>query len=304
MIMMRVLPAPVLLCLCFKATAAYGKGKDEVLLEDFSAPKLAWSTINDDMFGGKSTGTFRIEGAEGVGIYEGHVHNLTRIQGPGFIKLDGGPSTMPDVSTCTGIQLVVRSTTPEYRGFRFSFGLEHDPAARVDFIRGHKAWFFVMDMDDLPEGEFQTVYISFSSFSKDWDPRTGDAIETCQEREEYCPDLETLQDLHKIAILGEGVAGPVHLELKSIKAVGCGGEVMGYIKNRNVVNTYASYEWTASEGNPNSAFFAFSFVGMVVAGVLYRKHQQKQHPQNYYQAVLVLDEETTPQEAGYSLEMS
>eukprot|EP00957_Ditylum_brightwellii_P099224 7557470-Ditylum_brightwellii.AAC.2 len=38
---------------------------------------------------------------------------------------------------------------------------------------------------------------------------------------QYCPDEATLKDMHTIAIWGEGVAGCVHLRIKSISAIGC-----------------------------------------------------------------------------------
>ncbi|CAB9503394.1 expressed unknown protein [Seminavis robusta] len=268
----------------------------EVVLEDFSSPKLSWSTFGDDHMGGPSHGDFRI--GNGVGVYDGRVGFLPRIAGPGFIKLDGS-SSFDDISTCRAIKLVARSTTPSYQGFRLSFGTEHDPVTQMPYIKGHKAHFY-LDAS-VPSTGFQTVLIPFHDFSLDWDPRTGDAVVPCRDDVEFCPDLATLQDIKKLAILGEGAAGDVNLEMQTISAVECGQEPMNFMNFPKDVQ-FVEYEYTA-EGR---SFFGVPFFLMAAAaivGALYwkQKKQQRTAP-NFYQAVETID--TTPHEAGYSLELA
>ena len=42
-----------------------------------------------------------------------------------------------------------------------------------------------------------------------------------QEDKKYCPDEKTLQDMRTMAVWAEGVAGKVHLQIKSVSATGC-----------------------------------------------------------------------------------
>merc|ERR1712146_112499 len=53
------------------------------------------------------------------------------------------------------------------------------------------------------------------------DDATGDAIKTCKEDSQYCPDEKTLKNIKTFTFWGEGVAGDVHLEIKSVGATGC-----------------------------------------------------------------------------------
>ena len=59
-------------------------------------------------------------------------------------------------------------------------------------------------------------------FSDLWDDATGNPIKTCAEDKQYCPNKATLRDIRTVQIWGEGVAGKVHLEVKSLRATGCG----------------------------------------------------------------------------------
>merc|ERR1719436_693703 len=71
--------------------------------------------------------------------------------------------------------------------------------------------------------DFTTIEIPFTKFSDYWDDATGEQIKTCQDNKIYCPDDATLKDMKTISIWAEGVAGYVHLEIKSIAATGCSG---------------------------------------------------------------------------------
>ena len=110
--------------------------------------------------------------------------------------------------------LKAKSTTPEYAGFRLSFGSVHAPG-NGRFAYGYKSNFNAT-------AKMSDIVLPFHGFSDDWNDATGAQIKTCAEDEKYCPDKKTLEDVGTISIWGEGVAGKVHLEIASISATGCG----------------------------------------------------------------------------------
>merc|ERR1711920_960469 len=72
------------------------------------------------MGGGKSTGTWSLR--DGVGILNGEVVDVPSLKAPGFIKA-AADGKFPDVSDFIdgSLVLTVRTTTPEYAGFRVTF---------------------------------------------------------------------------------------------------------------------------------------------------------------------------------------
>merc|ERR1712157_24446 len=86
-----------------------------------------------------STGDFVVDVTEHVGKFHGSVEIVDFLKAPGFIKAETRKGeTWPDVSTCTGFQFTLRSTTPEYEGFRISFGSKRPPDA-FPYTYGFKA---------------------------------------------------------------------------------------------------------------------------------------------------------------------
>jgi len=187
--------------------------------DDAAARK--WQQQNDPVMGGASSGTFTV--ADGAGVMEGTVALIPSLQAPGFIKTSTTDSkNFADVSTCTGLSIVVKSTsTPSpYKGYRLSFGTD---SAFLQcgkfFARGFKADF------DAPVGELGEVQIPFNSFTKCWDDATGDAITTCAQDSKFCPSEARLKDLQTLSVWAEGVQGDVKVEFKSVGAYGCGQAV-------------------------------------------------------------------------------
>merc|ERR1712194_577912 len=76
--------------------------------------------LNDPVRGGQSTGTWSL--GSGFGILDGEVVNVPALKAPGFIKA-AADGTFPDVSAFINGSLVltVRTSTPEYAGYRVSF---------------------------------------------------------------------------------------------------------------------------------------------------------------------------------------
>merc|ERR1719331_3601887 len=77
--------------------------------------------MNDPVMGGKSTGTWSVNSDEGFGIFDGEVVNVPSLKAPGFITAEAD-GKFKDVSADINGDLIlkVRTTTPEYDGFRAS----------------------------------------------------------------------------------------------------------------------------------------------------------------------------------------
>jgi hypothetical protein len=171
--------------------------------------------------GGKSTGTFIVYQTEKVGVFHGSVEIVSFLNAPGFIKAETTKGeSWPDVSSCEGLRFTLRSNTPSYQGFRVSFGNKRPPGA-FPYSYGFKAN-MKLDAAAADDDEaYQTVKLPFGQFTDKWDAGTGDAIVTCAENHEFCPDEASLKDLFSVAVWGEGVEGEVDLEIQSVAAYGC-----------------------------------------------------------------------------------
>ena len=103
--------------------------------------------------------------------------------------------------------LKVRSTTPEYSGYRISFG------SHLNSFKDFKAKF------SIPPGvDFSQIRIPFNMFSNEWDPATGDQIVTCSEDPKVCPTAEDLSSIRRFELWAEGVKGDAHFEVQLISA--------------------------------------------------------------------------------------
>merc|ERR1711871_1871853 len=117
--------------------------------------------------------------------------------------------------------LTVRTTTPEYAGFRVTIAAgalspSFSCAAGGSIIgsRGcFKAHFSV------PAGsDFTEVRIPFNQFSDKWSSATGEQTTTCAKDKSVCPTAKALSKIQAIEVWGEGKLGHLHLEIKSIRA--------------------------------------------------------------------------------------
>jgi len=183
---------------------------NEIILEDFANPLHEWTSLNDPVMGGQSYSTISIK--DDVGVFDGEVVDVSFLKAPGFITMRG-EGNYADVSSCDHLRMTARASEA-YDGYRISFGRKIEPGS--PFPRGFKADF------KSPLGtEMVNIDIPFTDFTVNWDGKTGDAITTCEEDASFCPDTETLQNMHTISVWGEGVDGKVKLEVASIKGIGC-----------------------------------------------------------------------------------
>jgi len=206
--------------------------------------------MNDPVMGGRSTGTFVVDQNTGVGVFDGQVVDVPFLHAPGFIKAattDG--AAFADVSHCSALTITAKSRNA-YAGFRVSFGTAHPPEGKF-YAYGYKAHF------DAPVGDdFQTITIPFTRFSDYWDDATGNLVKTCQDNSKYCPDEATLRNMKTVSIWGEGVAGEIHLEIKSIGASGCNVTQWWHARRTNSISTLLRGAATALEETPLLASLA------------------------------------------------
>jgi len=187
---------------------------------------FTFKELNDPVMGGQSTGTWSV--GEGFGIFDGEVVDVPSLQAPGFIKAQASGS-FPDVSSFIDGSLVlsVRSTNPEYTGYRVSVvsgatspSFSCSAGGSLPFSRG-----CFKDKFSVPAGDdFVDVKIPFNSFSDKWSSATGEQTTTCADDSDVCLTADKLAKIQMIELWGEGAGGKVHLEVNSISAENADGE--------------------------------------------------------------------------------
>ena len=191
-----------------------------VTFDDAKATTFKFTELNDPVMGGQSHGTWAL--GSSYGIMDGAVLDVPSLKAPGFIKA-AADGSFADASAALGgdLLLEVRSSTPEYKGFRVTFAagtLSPSYACAgggsIPLSRGcFKAKFSV------PAGNgWTTVRLPFASFSDKWSPATGEQTTTCAADPDVCPKAASLAGIKRIEVWAEGADGSVHLEVKSISA--------------------------------------------------------------------------------------
>merc|ERR1711998_709703 len=187
-----------------------------------------FEALNDPVMGGKSTGTWTL--SSGAGVLDGEVVNVPSLSAPGFIKASAD-STFPDVSSASGGSLVltVRSSTPEYAGFRVTFvsgatspAFACSAGGALPLSRGcFKAKFSV------PAGsDFTKIKIPFTDFSDKWSSATGEQTTTCAQSADVCPTASKLSKISRVEFWGEGANGKLHLDVQSVMAEDASGNAI------------------------------------------------------------------------------
>merc|ERR1712025_723614 len=122
--------------------------------------------------------------------------------------------------------LSVRTSTPDYAGYRVTFV---SGAVSADFAcaaggslplsRG-----CFKNKFSVPAGsDFVEVKIPFNSFSDKWSSATGEQTTTCADDSDVCPTASKLSKIKRIEFWGEGAPGKLHLEVKSVSAESAAG---------------------------------------------------------------------------------
>ena len=190
-----------------------------------------WQLTNDPVMGGQSTSTFVEQ--DKLGVFNGTCAIVPSLKAPGFAKITterAEPHSFKDVSSMLagGMELRVRSTTPEYEGFRIAFAAKGIPHTSIFGGGSFKAGFNV-----TKNNEFEQVFVPFTDFSYDWSGFTGTCggkdpngqQHHCCSKEEshtagpkYCPTAEFLKEISDIEVWAEGAEGNFHIEVDYIGA--------------------------------------------------------------------------------------
>lgn len=218
----------------------YGVGMQELSLSEqkpiitfdgAQGTSFVFKALNDPVMGGKSSGTWTVSKA--AGVLDGEVVNVPSLSAPGFIKA-AADGKFADASSAFGGSLVltVRSSTPEYSGFRVTFvsgatsaSFSCSAGGSLPLSRGcFKAKFSV------PAGsDFTEVKIPFTDFSDKWSSATGEQTTTCAQSSDVCPTASKLAKIQRVEFWGEGANGKLHLEVKSVSAEDADGNSIQFV---------------------------------------------------------------------------
>merc|ERR1719316_2670066 len=93
-----------------------------------SFPGPAWSENNDPIMGGQSHGNWSVVD-NSFGRFQGTVKNVSFLHAPGFCRAMTISLMLQDASAFAdgGLLLTARTSTPNYKGFKLSFGTPRTP---------------------------------------------------------------------------------------------------------------------------------------------------------------------------------
>jgi len=195
----------------------------EKVVYDFTSPKedraVNFYEVSDPVMGGASSGKFEeLKDDAALGRLSGTVALIPFLTAPGFIKaitcseaiskygICSSEKAFADVSEFDQFTLRVRSSTPDYTGFKFAFG-----PSPGRFSTGYK-------QDFNASSEWSDVVLPFNKFSSATSPATGEPTKLCKDDPSVCPTKEALSGITELALWAEGAAGDVSLDLQWIKA--------------------------------------------------------------------------------------
>lgn len=215
----RVLAASLLLHVDASLGAA-GDEKSLVLVETST-----WREQDDPVMGGGSKGTWSVK--DDIGIWQGAVTNVSFLGAPGFcsVRTVSLPSTDASAYIGGGLVLKVRSSTPEYTGFKLRFG----PAPSHHGGHGGGSHAQPFKVPASLNAEWQSVFLPFNGFSYDHSDYTGDCFtkdpdgyqhRCCSDgNPDVCPTSTQLETINLFNIYAEGVEGEFQMDVKEIVAV-------------------------------------------------------------------------------------
>lgn len=205
------------------AVAVSAATADTVILASFdgtAATTRDWRDTNDPVMGGASTSTFVVDAGAKTAVFNGTCAIVESLKAPGFAKVasTGGGDKYSDVSKYLdgSMQLYVRSTTPDYDGFRVGWAAPGIPRTSIFGGGTFKAGFKVQGTD------WQQVDVPFTEFSYDWSGYTGrcdtkdpngQQHKCCSDDADVCPTAAFLSTINGLEVWAEGVEGDFHLEL-------------------------------------------------------------------------------------------
>jgi hypothetical protein len=207
----------------------------DVLLATFDgkdkATTFTWEAKDDPVMGGSSTSNAGIK--NNTLIFSGTCAIVKYLKAPGFasVHTSAGQVFNSAASAVNGsINLMLRSSTPTYTGFKVAWSAKGIP---IKPKYGHSDGSFKASFQLKNQTDWQVVNIPMSTFSDDWSPFSGDCSTkdpwwsggtqhhccgTSAAASQYCPTSTFLSALTDLSIWAEGVAGDFHIEAKWIGA--------------------------------------------------------------------------------------
>lgn len=193
-----------------------------------SLDNSTWVEQDDPVMGGGSRGTWSVR--DGAGVWSGAVTNVTFLNAPGFCAVKTVSLAAVDASAYIngGLVLKVRTSTPEYSGFKLRFASPNIPLhhGQHGSEGSHSRSFKVPPSQN---GEWQSVFLPFTEFSWDHSDYTGDCDtqdpdgfqhRCCSSEDlDVCPTSEQLGTIDGFNIYAEGVEGQFQLDFKEIAVV-------------------------------------------------------------------------------------
>jgi hypothetical protein len=197
------------------------------------------TTINfrktvDPVMGGKSVGNYTIT-SQNTALFEGTCNIVPALKAPGFVQIVA--QNIPHVADITGydnIALKVRSSTPEYQGFKIGFGAPGVPSAIIFKRQGEfKSEFNLTKTLDwqiveVPMGFFSYDTSDFTGRCDSQDPARGSSSgkqHYCcptsghmPAKADVCVQQKYLSKINELSVWAEGVEGKFNLEIEWIGA--------------------------------------------------------------------------------------
>jgi len=165
--------------------------------------------------GGQSNSNYTVTDDNFV-EWNGDCKIVPSLSAPGFCNLESKKNfdKFPDASGATHLSMLLKSSTPDYKGFKVSFAAN---TLNPQF-KSFKADFFLNDGVLDEDTGFTKVSVPFEEFSNNWSSYTGEPIVKCSDDASVCPTEKDKQKIQQLGLWAEGVEGEFNLEILGIYA--------------------------------------------------------------------------------------
>jgi len=193
-----------------------------------NATTADWVVQNDPVMGGGSVSSFTID--DEILRFNGSCNLIPFLGAPGFAKVRGD-AAFGDLTGYQNIALKVRSTTPDYAGFKVGFEAPGIPKSTVFSPNPngqYKAGFSVQGQDwqviEIPYAQFSWDTSAFTGLCNTADPNGGQQHYCCSDSDlqpskaEVCIQDKYLNTISRVEVWAEGVEGDFDIEVEWIGA--------------------------------------------------------------------------------------
>merc|ERR1711920_990096 len=171
-----------------------------------------------------------------TGMFTGKVAIVSSLNAPGFAKILGAKSdfTFADITGYDNVAIRLKSSTPDYKGFKIEFAAPGIPKTSTFSGGSYKADFNLTSSTDwqvveVPLTQFSYDHSDYTGRCDSKDPKslfhpTGQQHYCCDKsglqpsKPEVCVDSKYLKQIDSLGVWAEGVAGDFNLEIDWIGA--------------------------------------------------------------------------------------